>query len=86
MQWHRTLRFFCIALLLVVLGSGYRLSAQTIVKVIEMPDDLYFRTLYGVASDSQSLFISSSSSSSTFAGWIFQLDFNGTHVDSFPTG
>ncbi len=70
--------------LLWILPTG--LSAQTVVRVIEMPDNLYFRTLYAVASDSQSLYVSSSSSTSALAGWIFHLDFNGTHLDSFPTG
>jgi hypothetical protein len=60
--------------------------AQSITNIYELPNELYFNHSYGLTSDSNSIYLSSGSSSSPFKGWIFEFDLNGTKLDSFATG
>lgn len=76
------------ALLIIVALLAPAVQAQSLINVYNIggpQDDIYFRLAYGLASDSSSLYLSSSSSSSIFSGWIFQYDLNGTRIDSFAT-
>ncbi len=72
--------------LMVLFGASGAGPAQTIVAVYELPNDLYFNLAYGLTSDSSSLYLSSSLSSSGLAGTITQFDLNGQQIGSIPTG
>ena len=62
------------------------LQSQTLLNVYELPNDAYFNSAYGLASDSASLWISSGSSTASNAGAIVQFDLNGNQLGSIATG
>ncbi len=64
-----------------ILFSG-NLDAQTIVGVFELRNELYFNSAYGLTTDGTSLYLSSGSSSSPVAGWVYQFDLDGAIVEA----
>jgi outer membrane protein assembly factor BamB len=82
MLYARTFITFVIVLLSLLSGLLY---AQSITDVYELPNTFYFNSAYGLASDSNSIFLSSYSSSSPIAGSIVEFDLNGTQIDTLPT-
>ena len=77
-------KFFWGMLCCVVLCSP--LQSQTLLNVYELPNDAFFNSAYGLASDSASLWLTSGSSSASNAGAIVQFDLDGNQLGSIATG
>ncbi len=69
-------------LLLFVFTSVFFLHAQTIVNVIPLPNETYWNQAYGIAADSNYLYISSSTSTTSAPnyGYIYKIDYAGNIV------
>ena len=63
-----------------------QMSGQTIIQTIPLPNTSYWNYAYGLAADSVSLYITSSTSSATNQGYIYKMNFNGEVIDSLNTG
>jgi hypothetical protein len=64
-----------------------KIHSQTIVNVYQLPNATYWNQTYGIANDSNHLFITSSTSTTSIPnyGYIYTLDMNGTIADSGAT-
>lgn len=79
--------FSISSLFIVSLFFAQQISSQTIVNVYQLPNSTYWNQAYGIANDSNHLFISSSTSTTSITnyGSIYTLDMNGNIVDSTAT-
>ena len=60
-------------------------SAQSLADYFELPNNTYNNSLWGLTTDGTSLYVSSSSTSASDAGTIYQYDFNGNQTGSIVT-
>jgi outer membrane protein assembly factor BamB len=77
---------FLLAPLIFVIVLSSILFSQTLLNLYELPNDAFFNSAYGLASDSSSLWISSGSSAASNAGSIIQFDLEGNQTGSIATG
>jgi hypothetical protein len=75
-------RFAPITILVLSLCSSFA-TAQTIIQTIPLPNIAYWNSTYGIAGDGNYLYVSSSTSSSSYNyGRIYKLNLNGQVIDS----